>query len=95
MPKFSQLLSGRAKNFFFFFALNPLACVFLYKSQNVESTEVCCKVSIVSSSQIGSHVGYLLFVSVATPAHRPALLKGRSLVVTLGRGWWDGGRACS
>lgn len=96
MPKFSQLLSGRAKNFFF--TLNPLACMFVYKSQYVKSVEVCFKVSIVSSNQIRSHLGYLLFVNVPTPGPCPstlALLKGPSLVVTLGHGGWDGGRAGS
>lgn len=96
MPKFSQLLSGRAKNFFF--TLNPLACMFVYKSQYVKSIEVYFKVSIVSSNQIRSHLGYLLFVNVPTPGPCPstlALLKGPSLVVTLGHGGWDGGRAGS
>ena len=70
--------------------------MFVYKSQYVKSIEVCFKVSIVSSNQIRSHLGYLLFVNVPTPGPCPstlALLKGPSLVVTLGHGGWDGGRA--
>lgn len=72
--------------------------MFVYKSQYVKSIEVCCEVSIVSSNQIRSHLGYLLFVNVPAPGpcpSTPALLKGPSLVVPLGHGGWDRGRAGS
>lgn len=66
--------------------------MFVYKSQYVKSIEVCCEVSIVSSNQIRSHLGYLLFVNVPArlPApSTPAFAERPSLVVTLGHGGWD------